>query len=367
MPRTVFFVEQSKFVAWLEFKMEKNNLDSFRPPWYLRNGHLQTILTSRRMLPTPSLHYEKVCVPLPNRGATNVYVSEPEEKNPNRPTLLMLHGLAGSSTSAYMIRIGRRAHDAGFRVIRVDMPGSGASAELTDLPAHAGCSSEIAAVMIWLQNHLTIDRWIVGGFSLGGNVTLKLLSELHRDDPNSIAIEKAIVVAPPIDLHYCSRWMEKGVNRIYTNFFLKNLKVQRRRRAEKWPTWAARPELPFPRSIREFDDRHTAPLAGFRDVVDYYDRASTINLLNTLHVKTSVLVDAHDPIVPFAIFNRAAWSKAVRVTVTKHGGHLGYIHRVEGKYRCWLDDWFMTQLLETSKADVQIIADHETQMQEQYS
>jgi uncharacterized protein len=319
------------------------------------------------MLPTPALHFEKLRVPLASRGATTVYISEPENKVPTRPTVLLLHGLAGSSSSSYMIRIGRRVVDQGFRVIRVDMPGSGASADLTDLPAHAGCSPEIAAVMRWLQSSLGIERWVVGGFSLGGNVTLKLLSELRQSNADDIAIEKAIVVAPPIDLHYCSRWMEKRVNRIYTNFFLRNLKIQRRHRAQKWPAWAARPELPLPRSIREFDDRHTAPLAGYRDVADYYTQASTVKVLDRVQVKTSVLVDANDPIVPFAVFNQATWPDSVRITKTKHGGHLGYIHRVDGKYRCWLDDWFMAQLVDASDSNPEASEDDLAKLQNQYA
>jgi predicted alpha/beta-fold hydrolase len=185
---------------------------------------------------------------------------------------------------------------------------------------------------------------VIGGFSLGGNVTLKLLAELDEQDPLRSSMHSAIAVAPPIDLHFCSRSMERGVNRIYTKFFLDNLKTQRRRRAEKWPSWAARPENPLPRSIREFDNRHTAPIAGYRDVNDYYNQASTASRLASLAIPTEILADTHDPIVPFTIFRSLQSTTKVQLTVTRHGGHLGYFYRQSGEYRCWMDDWFQAKL-----------------------
>lgn len=321
----------------------------FKPPWYLRNGHVQTILGQFINRPKKSPRFRRYEVPLMGGGATYLYDSQPEETRAEY-TVLLAHGLGGSHASPYMIRITDALMKAGIRVIRVDLPGSGPAAEISDRAAHAGCSHDLLMIMQWAAEHLQVQRWRVAGFSLGGNITLKLLSELPSlSSANSVQIEKALVVAPPVDLAFCCRRIEKGLNAIYNQFFLRILKRLARERSVRWTRWrdlhqANRNRL---RSLRQFDNVYTAPIAGFRDASDYYERCSTFSLLELISTPTTVLIDSHDPIVPASLFDTVAISPSIQVLRTDQGGHLGYLHRTpSGKLTCWMDEWVVRELQE---------------------
>ncbi len=341
----------------------------FRPPWYLRSGHIQTMLgpfaIPRRDLPST----RRIEVPLPRGGHTYLYETCPEIARQRSDAILLIHGLGGSHSSPYLTRIAGLLADAGHRAIRVDLPGCGPSADISDMPAHAGCSPEVRGILEWGHGNLGIDRWKIAGFSLGGNITLKLLSELaaeganrpnadsstmefssggYRQSPTRLCIDRAVVVAPPIDLHECCKTLEKGLRRVYNRFFVRILRKLAAHRSSIWPRWAeiAQSDHRPVRTIRDFDNVFTSRIAGFADALDYYEKCSTWNCLDQIRIPTSILIDMHDPIVPSTMFRKAQWTDCIDVTVTKHGGHIGYLHRdEEGKLGCWLDRWVVQALL----------------------
>ncbi|MFO0924103.1 MAG: alpha/beta fold hydrolase [Pirellulales bacterium] len=324
----------------------------YRPPWYLRSGHLQTIL-GPFAIPRADLPNTRVWkVPLlDGHGQTFLYETSPVDSAAVLdPTLgiLMLHGLGGDHSSPYLTRIAEQLSTLGYRTIRIDLPGAGPAAVLSDRAAHAGCSGDVRHIMSWASQHLGIDHWKVAGFSLGGNITLKLLAE--ESQASSTSIDSAIVVAPPMDLAYCCSLIEKGVNQIYNKFFLKTLKRLARERCRHWPRWQDLSKTVSNRlpTIRAFDDAYTSKIGGFIDASDYYHQCSTLHRVQEITIPTAILMDEHDPIVPASLLERVQIPSSVSTCVSRFGGHIGYLYRSErSKMACWMDEWVVAQLTQS--------------------
>jgi len=323
----------------------KSTSVSFRPPWYLRSGHVQTVLSAIRKpkwsLPA-TIRYE---VPLASIGSTYVYYDAPRPESLTKeqrdaPAVLLLHGLGSSHGGTYMTSVASQLIARGRKVLRIDLPGSGPSAGLTWMPAHAGCDDSVAKILDWATTNLGITNWQATGFSLGGNILLRLLAMQDSGIPNLLQssadsgtpsvpawkIFSAIAVAPPVDLGACCDGMARGLNRAYANHFLRVLVGETKRRSAIWPQWAAIPMNPRPKSIREFDERFTAPIAGFDSAADYYEKCSSRQLLSRIKTPTLLLCDRHDPIVPARIFEGIE-NPALHMQWTRRGGHLGYLQR----------------------------------------
>jgi len=260
-----------------------------------------------------------------------------------------------------MSRIAANLLACNVRVFRFDLPGAGDSYLHTPLPPHGACADLVWNALLFLTQKLGIKNWRGAGVSLGGNILLKLIST-HADELSShhapkVSIDRAIAVAPPIDLSDCCRNMEHGFNAIYAKYFLRSLKKQTISRAQLWPQWKqVLPGASF-QSIRKFDDSVTSKLAGFRNADEYYSAGSSKNDLVRIKTPTMILVDEHDPIVPIDIFKDANFSSSTSIIATKKGGHVGYLARVisphrssnagtnkQGTYFRWADQWISDQL-----------------------
>jgi predicted alpha/beta-fold hydrolase len=240
-------------------------------------------------------------------------------------------------------RIAHQLRLAGVRTWRVDLRGSGAGLSLAWRPAHAGSSSDLAAIVREAQIRYPNSLVRIAGFSLGGNVLLKMLGESAAGGPLSerldlSRIEFALAIAPPINLHDCATNMDRLSRRVYTNYYLKVLDKQVEQRRALWPAWQAIPREPKVKTIRQFDARYTAPLSGFRDTNHYYDVASADQWLNHICTPTTILVDRHDPNFDAQI---------IRMEYSNHGGHLGYLGMDDrGKPMRWMDHYVVNSIKE---------------------
>lgn len=336
-------------------------IEDFRPPWFLRSGHIQTLLTGfyrpKPSLPTP----KEYKLSLGENGFGLVFENSPTGVASQRDdeAVLLLHGLGSSHSGTYMTSMAKLLIESGMRVFRADLPGAGNSGRFTPLPPHGACYREVWTMLQELVIQTGIPRWRIAGVSLGANILLKMLARRDelRLDSSAMSIVQAIAIAPPINLAECCINIERGINRMYSDYFVRALRKQALARAKIWPQWAKQMDQASFKSIRKFDETVTAPLAGFRDAAEYYFAGSSADELSQIDVPTTILIDEHDPIVPATIFDTPKFSGSITLQKTRFGGHVGYMHQATG-YRAknseqksrrtlvrWLDEWVVQKLL----------------------
>jgi uncharacterized protein len=295
-------------------------------PW-LRNGHGMTVLTWARPRRFPGLPepLERV---FDVAADTRVLAKCHWQPSPaSRPTLLLLHGLEGSADAHYMRGMADKAFAAGFNVVRLNQRNCGGTDHLSVGVYNSGLTSDPAAVIEELVRVDGLQSISVAGYSLGGNLSLKLAGEFGETPPPEVTAFAA--VSPTFDLAACIDALERPPNWFYQQNFLWSLKERIRRKARLYPERYSTAPLREVRSVRQFDDAYTAPMSGYRDAADYYDRASARRVVHQVRRPTLIITAADDPFVPVDPFRDPALTgnPAVRLVVTPHGGHCGFVAR----------------------------------------
>ena len=312
----------------------------FRSPWALAGGHRQTLAGAFFPGRLPDERAVVRRIPLSDGDTLVVHDDCPTNWPSAGPVAVMLHGLAGCHRSSYLVRTAAMLNANGVRTFRMDLRGCGAGFGLALKPYNAGCSDDVFAVL------RAIAVWCRGspislfGFSLGGNIVLKLLGEaLDRVPPELV---RAAAINPPIDLARCtyglSRWPQRHYDVYFVKQLLQRLRELQQHRSDFVPPTFAR----TPRRLVDFDDQYTAPRTGFRDADDYYKRCSSEQFISAIRVPTLILTSRDDPLIPVASFERLSLSTNVRLHIAEGGGHLGYLATGNGEQS---RDWLQTQLL----------------------
>jgi len=278
-----------------------------------------------------------------------VYQTEPDVRvliHSQRPTgtpkgeLILVHGLEGSSASGYARSMVHAALQRGWATHRFNMRGCGGADELALSGYHAGQTSDLLAFLRERRRASSLPLFVIG-FSLGGNVTLKLAGELG--DGARELLTGVCAVSTPIDLAASVAALGRRQNFIYQGRFLDRLKDRIRRKNRQAPDVYTLEHLPKIKSIQDFDDHYTARLFGFGTAANYFRTQSSNQFLERIRVPTLLVQSKDDPLVPFAIFDHPAIgaNPYLALLAVEHGGHLGFLAR--GKPRFWLDqtvlDW----------------------------
>lgn len=248
------------------------------------------------------------------------------------PTLLLLHGLEGSSLAHYMCGISEKAWTAGWNVVRLNQRNCGNTEHLSRGLYHSGLTHDPLFVLRELIEADGIREVAIAGYSLGGNLTLKLAGELGETPPPEL---KAVcAVSPTMDLAVCVRALERRHNAAYQWNFVRNLKARMRRKSAAFPGAFALEPLRRIWTVRQFDEAYTAPHHGFRDASDYYHRASAIRVVDRIRVPALILTAQDDPFVPVPPFLEPAvtGNPWVTVAVLPNGGHCAFVERPSGGY-----------------------------------
>jgi uncharacterized protein len=305
--------------------MPSASFTSFRPHLLFRGGHAQTLagvyLPGRRHPYRARQHR----VELDDGDQLVLHDDCPASWQAGDRCALLIHGLAGDHTSGYMRRIAHKLNARGVRAFRMDLRGCGAGMALARLPYHSGRSADAAAALSAIAGLAPNAPTTLIGFSLGANITLKLLGELG-DRPCG-TLDSAVAVCPPVDLAACSRQISLPANRIYDRFFVKLLCRQLQARQAVISDAPSAPWSRRPRTLWEFDNSFTAVVCGFGTADDYYRQASSRNLLGSIRLPTYVLGARDDPMIPPEALESAGPPSNVEIQLTDHGGHLGFVGR----------------------------------------
>jgi predicted alpha/beta-fold hydrolase len=317
-------------------------MHEYTPRRGLRNGHLMTVFCWGRprrfsRLPPPEDRVFEV-----DTGVRVLAHCHWQTEAAAHPALVGLHGLESSSSAHYMRGLADKAFARGFNVILLNQRNCGGTEALCDGLYHSGLTQDADHVVREIERE-GIDRVIVAGYSLGGNLALKLAGDYGDDPPPSL--KGVCAVSPVVELAQCVRALERRQNIVYQWNFVRGLKARMRRKSVTHPGRFPIERLPDVRTVREFDEYFTAPHFGFRDASDYYHRASAMRVIDRIRVPALIITADDDPFVPVEPFCDPALTSnpAITLVVTEHGGHCGFLADADGQGDGY---WAENQILE---------------------
>ncbi|MBL8233254.1 MAG: alpha/beta fold hydrolase [Bryobacterales bacterium] len=306
----------------------------------VRNPHWQTIAGSFWRRPFRADLYPVRALYHQTEPGVRVLVHEQSPHGDPQGILLLVHGLEGSSDGGYMRSLSHAALRAGFIVHRANTRSCGGTEALCNTLYHAGLTTDVE----FLARHLCERHRMpvhLCGFSLGGNMVLKLAGELGDRAPGLLASVTA--VSTPIDLKACATAIDKPGNWLYQRRFLRSMSARLHRRQKLMPGVFRFDDPEKLRTIYDFDDQITAQFFGFGSAERYYGTQSAGLFLDAIRVPTLLIQAKDDPMIPFEVFQHPAFQRnpLLKLHAVDHGGHVGFVAR--GRDRFWVDhavtDW----------------------------
>lgn len=307
-------------------------LTDFIPRRWLRSGHVQTLagnfLPRRLILPEPEALLVQVDDPVAGYGPSQVLCHchwQPREVRSQRLTVVLVHGLEGSSNSQYIVGNTARALAAGLNVVRMNMRSCGGTDHLSPTLYHSGRSGDVGVVLNAIVREHQLERVALVGYSMGGNLVLKFAGETGSSTPPQL---KAVAgVSPLMDLAASSAALHLPINRIYEWHFLRSMLARVRRRMELYPRIYGDAAVGSIRTMRDFDQLIVARYGGFRDADDYYYSVASSQYAASLRVPTLILHSLDDPFIRMLPGTRHALTGNPSVTFieTHHGGHCAFL------------------------------------------
>ena len=302
----------------------------FEPGLLWWNRHIQTIVPNV-FFPKPKLALRRERLEMVDGDFIDVEWTT----GTSGPIVVVLHGLEGSIRSRYACNIMRRIHEAGWRGALPYFRGCSGEPNRLSIGYHSGFTQDLEYFSSLLKQREPATPLAAVGYSLGGNVLLKWLGE----SPNAWRLTTGVAVSVPFDLAVCSAAIEKGFSRVYMWELMGRMRRNAKRKFSRIASPVPLPDIDSLRTFRQFDDAMTAPLHGYRDAADYYRRCSSRQFLKNIQRPTLVIHSADDPFMtPAALPTDAELSPAVRLELSRHGGHVGFVDGSLFRPRRWLDD-----------------------------
>ncbi|NGX28594.1 MAG: 2-succinyl-6-hydroxy-2,4-cyclohexadiene-1-carboxylate synthase [Candidatus Anoxychlamydiales bacterium] len=316
----------------------------FDPMPFIKGSFPQTILGSLPNIQRgPRSHTSFVS--LSDGDYLALEITTPKNWKKSDPTVLMIHGLCGSHKSPCLVRLAKKLETKNIRSIRLNLRGCGTGKGKARRFYHAGQSDDAFAALKFIVSQTPESEITLLGFSLGGNITLKLAAELSI--ANLKFLKKAIAINPPVDLLSSVKLLAEPHNRVYEKYFVKLLREDIDYRSQKFSNIR---KIDFSDHLHfyDFDRLYTVPEYGFKDNADFYKRASSKYLIPAISFDCNILFSEDDPIIKIQDFENFQMPKNVHLYRTKKGGHIGYLSK-PGKSRSihWLDNVLLDWILES--------------------
>jgi predicted alpha/beta-fold hydrolase len=317
-------------------------LEPFQP--LFRNPHFLTIAANFAVRRLDEKRFPIESKLFQTEPDVQVLVHSQRPENNCRGEIVMVHGLEGSSQAGYMRSMSQLALEAGFAVHRTNMRSCGGTESMAKTMYHAGLTADTLSVIRQIHSKSGLPTYLVG-YSLGGNVALKLAGELGESAQGLLA--GVCAVSTPIDLAASVRKMGDRENRIYEWRFLSRLKDRIRKRSECLPGVYDLSALDRSRTVYEFDDLITAKFFGFGSADNYYATQSSNQFLEHIRIPTLLVQAKDDPLIPFECFSHPAIESNpnIQLFAVEHGGHLGFLANSEPRF--WVDRVILKWIEET--------------------
>ena len=297
-----------------------------------RNPHLITIASNFWSRSLDTVRFPVEAIRFRTEQHTEVLAHAQRPEGPPKASLILVHGLEGSSEGGYMRSLAHAALKAGYAVYRTNIRGCGGTIDWCRTLYHAGLTTDLHS----LVRQISGPKYLVG-FSLGGNQVLKVAAE--TDGIEACDVRGVCSVSAPLDLAACSRKLEAPSNFIYQRRFVRSMKERMRERQRLMPdVFQFNGVLGDIRTVWDLDDKITAPFFGFGSAENYYRTQSSIACLHKISVPTLLIAAKDDPLVPFDIYRHASITANpnIRLVATDHGGHVSFLARSHPRF--WLDD-----------------------------
>ncbi|MDQ3535896.1 MAG: alpha/beta fold hydrolase [Bacteroidota bacterium] len=304
------------------------NSSTYKPPFYLFNAHLQTIVPAL-FRQVKNINYSR------ERIATNDndFLDLDWVLNPSDKLAIISHGLEGDSNRPYVKGMAKILKKAGFEVLAWNFRGCSGEINKQLRFYHSGATEDLDHVINHALKKNTYNEIMVLGFSLGGNLTLKYLGE--QGDKINSKIKRSVVYSVPLNLHSSCTKISRPENHLYSRRFLKRLKKKILDKSIMIPDQLSMEGYSTIKNLKDFDNKYTAPLHGFKDAVAYYEACSAINFLNNISIPTLIVNAKNDPFLSKDCFpeEQLKAHPFVYLESPDKGGHCGfYAHNQNGHY-----------------------------------
>ncbi|MES0872948.1 hydrolase [Sinimarinibacterium thermocellulolyticum] len=306
-------------------------VSDFEPHPLLRGPHAQTMVPAL-LRPTPKLALRRERLELPDGDFVDLAWAGPARGS---RLAVLVHGLTGGFQSKYLRGTARELIARGWRVVILQLRGGGDEPNRHARCYHHGDTGDLRHLWRVLRQRDPGVRLAAAGWSLGANVLLKALGEEGTTAP----VEAAAAACAPFRLLPCAEKLRRGTARLYQARLLRDLKAIVARKHAAVPAPVDMDAVLAARDFIEFDDRYTAPLNGFRDARDYYERCECGGFVGAIRRPTLIVNARDDPFMTPAVLPRAsALAPPVTLEVSRRGGHVGFIAAdAHGRPYCWLE------------------------------
>jgi predicted alpha/beta-fold hydrolase len=319
----------------------------FKPPFTLKSKHLQTLYAPLfRKQPLPKVEREHF--DLVDGDFVEAYWHN-EKPIDNRPIVVLFHGLTGSFNSPYIQGLMRALETKGFASVLMYFRGCSGKENLLPRSYHSGDTADARAWINHLKMNYKNSSIHAVGYSIGGNILLKLLGE---DGKKSI-LTSAVSVSAPMDLDIAAKTINQGFSKRYQRYLLKTLKITLLKKFDTFDMEKllnkTRKDIENIETIKEFDEYYTAPINGFKSAQDYYDRCSAKQYLKHIERPTLIIHALDDPFMTEEILpSKSEISDAIYLEVSEHGGHVGFVKNGLFKPEYWLEERIVEYLMKQS-------------------
>jgi hypothetical protein len=310
----------------------------FKPPFLLKNRHIQTLYSSLfRKVPKHSFEIEKF--ELSDGDFIDCYWYNKRDKKSNRPIVILFHGLAGSFKSPYIQGTMRELDKNGFDSVVVHFRSCSGTMNRHAISYHSGKTDDATEFIKSIVARYKESKLFAIGYSLGGNMLLKLLGELSGTSPFSAAVS----VSAPMQLDISANYIDNGFSKFYQRHLVQNLNKSLELKCDMHDMKSLinlnKKDVKNLKTFWEFDEAYTAPIHGFDSAQDYYTKSSSKQFLKHIKTYTLVIHSLDDPFMtPQILPNTGEISKYVKLEVYPHGGHVGFIEGTLFKPKYWLEE-----------------------------